>query len=90
MVRHGELEAEQLEDGADQPLGLAQRQAEHRPQRQRRHDRQAGVAGLPARRGARLGAPGRDRLLAEPDCQASPLRRAASYSAQFVTRSSNM
>ena len=29
MVRHGKLEAEQVEDGADQPFGLAQRQAEH-------------------------------------------------------------
>ena len=28
MVRHGKLEAEQLKDGADQALGLAQRQAE--------------------------------------------------------------
>ncbi|CAA9223036.1 MAG: hypothetical protein AVDCRST_MAG04-716, partial [uncultured Acetobacteraceae bacterium] len=34
MVGHGEIEAEQLEDGADQAFGLAQRQAEHRPQRQ--------------------------------------------------------
>ena len=33
MVGYGELEAEQLEDGADQALGLAQRQAEHRPAR---------------------------------------------------------
>ena len=48
VVRHGEIETEQLEDGADQPLGLAQRQAEHRAQRQRRRDRQVGVARLAA------------------------------------------
>ena len=29
VVRNREIEAEQLEDGADQPLGLAQCQAEH-------------------------------------------------------------
>ena len=54
VVRHREIETEQLQDGADQPLGLAQRQAEHGPQRQRRRDRQIGVGGLPAPAGARL------------------------------------
>lgn len=34
MVGHGEVEAERSQDGGDQPLGLAQRQAERRPQRQ--------------------------------------------------------
>ena len=71
MVRHREIEAEQLQDGADQPLGLAQRQAEHASQRQGRRDRQIGVAGLPAPGGARLSSPGLDGLWREPDRQAT-------------------
>ena len=54
MVGHGEIEAEQPQDGADQPLALAQRQAEHGTERQSRRDRQAGVARLTAPAGARL------------------------------------
>jgi hypothetical protein len=71
VVRHREIEAKQLQDGADQPLGLAQRQAEHRPQGQRRRDRQIGVAGLPAPGGTRRCRPGRDRLRREPHRQAA-------------------
>src|SRR5215213_1562505 len=71
VVRHGEIEIEQLEDGADQPLGLAQRQAEHRPQGQCRGDRQIGVGGLPAPGGARRCRPGRDCFRREPDGQAA-------------------
>ena len=48
MVRNGQLEAEQTDDGPDQPLGLAQGQAEHGAQCQRRGDRQIGVERLPA------------------------------------------
>ena len=70
VVRHGEVEPEQAEDGADQALGLAQRKAEHRPQRQRRGDRQRRVVRLPAGRGPGLRLPGRDRLVGEPDGQA--------------------
>ena len=33
VVRHGEIEAEQGEDGADQPFGLSRRQAEHGTER---------------------------------------------------------
>ena len=73
VVRHREVEAKKGDDGADQALGLAQRQAEHRTQRQRRRDRQSRVAGLPTPRGARLGFPGRDRLLGEPHRQAAAL-----------------
>ena len=71
MVRHGEVEIEQLQDGADQPLRLAQRQAEHGSQGQRRGDRQIGVGGLPAPAGARRCRPGRDRLRREPHGQAA-------------------
>jgi hypothetical protein len=67
MVGHGEVEAEQGDDGGDEAFGLAQRQAEHRPQRQRRGDGQRGVARLPAAAGARLGLPRLDRLRREPD-----------------------
>jgi hypothetical protein len=42
---------------------LAQRQAEHRAQGQRRGDRQVGVARLPAPAGAGLSVPGLDRVL---------------------------
>ena len=71
MVRHREIEVEQLQDGADQPLGLAQRQAEHSPQGQRRRDRQIGVGGLPTPGGARLSSPGLNCLRREPDRQAA-------------------
>src|SRR3954467_7461856 len=66
VVRHREIEAEQLQDRADQPLGLAKRQAEYGPQGQRRRDRQAGVARLTAPAGARLSSPGRNCLRREP------------------------
>ncbi len=46
MVRDRQIQAEQPEEGADQALGLAQCQTEHRPKGQRRLDRQGGVAGL--------------------------------------------
>src|SRR3954447_5920913 len=71
VIRHREIEIEQLENGADQPLGLAQRQAEHASQRQRRGDRQIGGGGLPAPGGARRCHPGRDRLRREPYGQAA-------------------
>jgi hypothetical protein len=71
VVRHREVETQQLQEGADQPLRLAQRQAEHRPQGQRRRDRQRGVARLPATAGAGLGAPRLNRLRREPHGQAA-------------------
>jgi hypothetical protein len=71
VIRPREIETEQLQDRADQPFGLAQRQAEHRPQRQRCHDRQAGVARLTASAGAWLSSPGRDCLRREPHRQAA-------------------
>src|SRR3954454_17111756 len=73
MVGNREIETEQTEDGADQPFGLAQGQAEYGCERQRRRDRQRRVARLTARRGAGLGVPSRDRRLGEPDCQAPTL-----------------
>ena len=86
VVRHREIETEQLQDGADQPLGLAQRQAEHGSQRQRRRDRQIGVEGYPPRavRGSALQAAiasGVNHTVKLPRA-----RKPASYSAQLVTR----
>ena len=73
VVRHREIKPEQGDDGADQAFGLAQRQAEHGMQRQRRRDCQARVAGLPPSRGPGLGFPGRGRFLGEPNRQAAAL-----------------
>ncbi len=50
-----------MQDGADQPLRLAQGEAEHGTERQGRGDRQAGVARLTAPGGPWLGCLGRDR-----------------------------
>ena len=75
MVRHREVKPEQSDDGADQPLGLPQRQAKDRAHRQRRGDRQGRVMRLAARRGSRLRPPRLDRLVRKPDGQAaSPLQ----------------
>src|SRR5215469_12050066 len=73
MVRDGEVEAKQVDDGADQPFGLPQRQSKHCPQGQRRRNRQGRIARLTAAGGAWLGPPGRDRLFAEPYRQAATL-----------------
>ncbi len=72
MVRHREIEAESLRDGADQALGPAQRQAEHGTERQGRRDRQAGVARLTAPAGTGLRLPGLECLGRKPDSQATP------------------
>src|SRR5438270_8798844 len=73
MVRDSEIETEQADDGADQPFGLPQSQAEHGAQRQRRRDRQGRIAGLTAPRGPWFCAPGRDRLFGEPHRQTATL-----------------
>src|SRR5216683_1600927 len=73
MVWRREIKTKQPEKGCNQPFGLAQRQAENRPQRQRRRDRQRRVARLAAARGARLGLPRRYRGFREPDGQAPAL-----------------
>jgi hypothetical protein len=40
VIGDGEIEPEQAHDGTDQAFGLAQRQTEHGPERQRCQDRQ--------------------------------------------------
>src|SRR5438132_1652998 len=77
MVRDGEIETEQADNGADQPFGLPQSQAEHDAQRLRRRDRQGRIVGLTAPRSPWFGAPGRDRLVAEPDRQTATLAQAS-------------
>ena len=75
VVRHGEIEPEQTDDGANQPFGLAQRQAEHGPERQGRQDGEFRVPGLAASGGAGLRLSGRDRFIGEPDGQTPSGRR---------------
>src|ERR1700730_14102881 len=73
MVGCCEIKTKQPKKGCDQPFGLAQRQAENRPQRQRRGDRQRRVARLTTTRAAWLGLPRRNRCFREPDGQAPAL-----------------
>jgi hypothetical protein len=71
MVRDGKVDTEQLDDGGNQPFGLAQRQPEYSAQGQGRRNRQVRVEALAARRGPRLRPPALDRLRREPDRQAA-------------------
>ena len=73
MVRDGQSEPEQADDGADQAFGLAQSEAEHGPERQPCQDCQRRVPGLPARDRARLCPPPLDRVVREPNRQAAAL-----------------
>src|SRR5437868_1705755 len=73
MVGCCEIKTKQPKKGCDQPFGLAQCQAENRPQRQRRGDRQRRVARLTATRGAGRGLPRRNRSFREPHGQAPAL-----------------
>src|SRR5882724_278832 len=73
MVGRCEIKTKQPKKGCDQPFGLAQRQAENRPQRQRRGDRQRRVAWLTTTRAAWLGLPRRNRCFREPHGQAPAL-----------------
>ena len=73
MVGHSEIEAEQADDGPEQPLSLAQSQTIDGAQRQRRGDRQVGVVRLPTSRGPWLSTPARDRRGGEPHHQAAAL-----------------
>jgi hypothetical protein len=73
MVSHREVETQQVNEGSNQPFGLPQGQAEDSTQRQCRGDRQSRIVRLTAPRGPRLSAPGRDRLVGEPDRQTSAL-----------------
>src|SRR6266478_5728220 len=69
MVWRREIETKQPKHRCDQSFGLAQRQTEDRPQRQRRRDRQGRVAWL--------GLPRRNRRFREPHGQAAALAQGA-------------
>src|SRR5258705_9556070 len=73
MAGRREIETKQPKYRCDQSFGLAQRQAEDRPQRQRRRDRQGRIARLAAARAAGLGLPRRNRRFREPHGQAAAL-----------------
>src|SRR3954447_8429537 len=77
MVWRREIEIKQPKHRCDQSFGLAQRQAEDRPQRQRRRDRQGRVARLAAARATGLGLPRRNRRFCEPHGQAAALAQGA-------------
>ena len=62
-----------MKDRTNEPLGLAQGQAENRAQHQRRRDRQGGIVRLPTRLSPRLSSPGVDRFVREPHGQAAAL-----------------
>jgi hypothetical protein len=85
MVRHRQIQPHQLEQGADQPFGLAQRLVKYCPQDQRRLDGRIRIARLAARRGRRRRLPGCDRLLAETDRQRAALAQPSLVADQFVT-----
>ena len=67
VIRNRQINPEEFKDRADQPLGLAQRQAEDRAQGQGRGDGDGGIVRLAPRRGPRFCPPGRYRILGEPD-----------------------
>jgi hypothetical protein len=73
VIRHRQIKPQKLKDRANQALRLTQRQPEHRPQRQRCPDRQSRIVGLTTACGAGLGPPGGNRLIGEPDREASAL-----------------
>ena len=76
MVGDGEVQPEQADDGADEALGLPERQAEDGAQGQRRQDRQGRVGELPAPGRPWLGLPRLDGFIGEPDRQAPALAQA--------------
>ena len=73
VVQHAQVQPEQADDGTDQALRLAQRQAKHGLEREGCQDGERRAAGLSARRGARRCPPGLDGFVREPHREASPL-----------------
>ena len=76
MVRHPQAEAEQPDDGTDQPLCLPISEVEDDAQRQGGQDRQWRVPGLTTACCARLGRPRGDRLIRKLHRQAAALTQA--------------
>jgi hypothetical protein len=85
VIRNRQREAEQVEDRADRPLGLAQHQTEDGAQHQRRRDRQVGIVRPPSVvRGAALQLSIASSV--NPTVRLPRRRRAAYDAAQLVTR----
>ena len=73
VIRHGEIQAQELEDRANQPFGLPQCQPEHRPERQGGSDCQGRIVGLTASCRAGFSPPSCNGFLGEPDRETAPL-----------------
>jgi hypothetical protein len=73
MIRHRQIQTEEPQDRADQPLGLTQRQTKHRPECQGGSDCQSRIVRLTASRCTRFSPPSGNRLLREPDREASAM-----------------
>jgi hypothetical protein len=71
-VGNSKFHTEQVNDGADQAFGLAQREPEHSAQGQCRRNRQIRVEALTTGCGPRLRSPALDRLRHKSDRQAAP------------------
>src|ERR1700760_2775767 len=67
MVRHGQLEPEQLQYASGKRLRLAQREMEHEPERQHQFDSRISIQGLVARRAALRCGPVRKRVFMQPE-----------------------
>jgi hypothetical protein len=74
--RDREIKTERADERADQTFGLAQREVEHRPERQRLQNGQRRIPWLAAPVRPRLGPPGGNRLLAEPHRRIATLAQA--------------
>ena len=83
MVRGLEVEAHQAEQRVQKPLGLAERQAEDDPQRQRGPDREVRVPPLASAKTVLRWYPRGNCILAQPDRDVAAALRPRSYSLQF-------
>ena len=76
MIGDRQIEAEQMQERADQSFGLPKGQMEDDAQRQGHLDRHSRIPRLAARRGARRCLPRRNGIVAEPDGQTTTLAKA--------------
>ena len=84
MVRGLEVQVHQAQKRVQEALGLAQRQPEDDPQRQRGQDRDIRVPSLSSAQTVLRRRPGGDRRLAQPDCDV-----ATASETSFVAASSS-
>jgi hypothetical protein len=62
VVRRGEVEPDEAKQRTDEALGLAEREVEHEPQRERRLNGEVGVSALAATPAVRRRSPGPDSI----------------------------